>query len=763
MKKDRYNPVEESHLKKRDDFEALPEDKRREEVNRLHEKANIEKCDSFHTLLENEKDSDKEKDLRLAVEISEAVKKEGGMALVVGGFARDVAMAKFGHELTSKDIDIEVYGLDFDKLQDLLTRFGEVDIVGASFGVVKIGNLDISIPRRDSKTGRGHKGFKIEGDPDMIIREAAQRRDFTINALALDPLTGEVHDFYSGIEDIKSKTIKATDEKLFGDDPLRVLRAAQFSGRFGFKVDEKTAEICRELDLKELPKERIGEEWLKLLMRSEKPSIGMETARDLEIIKKLHPELEALKGVPQSKKYHPEGDVWTHTKLVVDAAAAIARRQNLNSEEARILILSALCHDFGKPATTEVHEDGKITSYKHDEVGVELSRKFLSDLMISQEIQDKVTSLVREHMFIHHKSGDQEISDATVRRLAARLFPASIQELANLATADKRGGTLASDQEYSAAELLLKRADELSIKESKPKPIAMGRHLLEVGFVPGKAVGAALKEIYDLQLEGKIVNLDEAKNYAKLLFFINETQDRNIKFVELLNGIAMDKEEMISFIKQRFATEKVHDMGTLTMTLILKGESLPPVLEKNKIAILTAHKFGPVWFSHLNKEFYSSSWKSFYGRFEADIKDKLDELKLLSYDDQLNIGLDLIKNIDKESIENYDKTFGIKPIKSDGKFALYSTDGYPFEAGMFEGFKIMVQYDPERKRIAISVLDEDPNKVEQIDEQIRKILPEFAKAKHVGYLFAEDESGQDNIYNPEDAEKIYQTLVESIN
>lgn len=496
-KLDKFNPVVESQ---------------REEVIDVYEKAHIENTDKFSQLFEKENDPEQKENLELAIKVAEAVKEKGGVALVVGGFARDAALSKFGYKLKPNDIDIEVYGLEFDELKNVLDKLGTINVVGEAFKVIKLGGLDISIPRRDSKTGRGHKGFTVEGDPNMLIKEAAQRRDFTINALALDPLTGEILDFYGGIEDVKNKILRATDEKLFGDDSLRVLRAAQFAGRFGFDIDSKTLEICRSLDLTELPKERVGEEWLKLLMKADKPSVGLDAMLELGVLDQLHPELKALVGVPQNPEYHPEGDVWVHTSLVVDAAVEIAEENSLNEEDKLVLALSALCHDLGKPATTKIQEDGKITSYGHEGEGVLLSEKFLKSLNINQDIIKKVLLLVDDHMFIHHK----DVVDSSVRRLARRLYPATIRELAWLATADVRGSTLfKAGEDYPRAEALVKKAEELAVKDSRPEPLIMGRDLLEIGFKPGKRIGEILKEVEELQLDGKINNSEEAKVYVR--------------------------------------------------------------------------------------------------------------------------------------------------------------------------------------------------------------------------------------------------------
>lgn len=520
MSKDKYNPVEESHLQARDSFDALPGEEKQAEVNRLHEQALIENVDSFYKLTEKETDDKNKEELLLALRVCEVVKEKGGLALVVGGFARDAALGKFGYDLKPKDIDIEVYGLEADVLKGVLGELGKVDIVGEAFQVFKLKTLDISIPRRDSKTGKGHKGFKVEGDPNMLVMEAARRRDFTINALALDPLTGEILDFYGGIEDIEKKNLRATDNEAFAEDPLRVLRAMQFAARFGFNIDQETVELCRSLDLGELSPERIGGEWLKLLDKAPKPSIGLEWALKLGVLDKLHPELKALIGVPQNPEYHPEGDVWTHTKLVLDSAADIAKERGLEGEDRMLLILSAICHDLGKPATTIKNEEtGKVTSYGHEEAGLEPAKRFLDMLYIKKDIAEKVLILVKNHMFIHN-SYNPQLTDSAIRRRARDMYPVTIKDLVYLSTADYRGALRPG--EYVAAEEFLKRSEQLKVESDKPKPLIGGRDLLEIGFKPGPTVGKILKEIEELQLDGKITNFDEAINHARVSLHITE-------------------------------------------------------------------------------------------------------------------------------------------------------------------------------------------------------------------------------------------------
>jgi len=507
--KEKVDPVGPEDRVAREEFENLSAGEKQKEFARLHEEALLRHTLNFHEKAKAETDPKQKESLMRALDIAESVKAEGGMGLVVGGYARDEALRRFGYNIVPKDIDFEIYGISFEKLKKILSRFGKVNIVGEQFGVFKIGDLDISIPRRDSKTGKGHKGFAVESDPEMTIRAAARRRDFTMNALGLDPLTGEIVDKYGGLKDIQEKILRAVDSETFDEDPLRVLRAMQFAGRFGFSVAPETVELCKHIDFSELPKERIGEEWSKLLLKSPKPSVGMEVARELGVIEKLHPELHALIGVPQDKEHHPEGDAWAHTLLAVDAAAEIAEKENVGEENAKVLLFGALCHDLGKPLATQLHEDGKITSHGHAEAGVEPAKKLLASLNVSKAIVEKVLPLVEEHMF---PLTNPEPSPAAVRRLARRLHPATIGELVLVSKADK-GGRGILYKRFLESEALLRIAEALEIKEAKPTPLVDGRDLILLGMKPSKHFGEILNELLEAQLEGKFRTKEEGIAY----------------------------------------------------------------------------------------------------------------------------------------------------------------------------------------------------------------------------------------------------------
>jgi len=751
--RDKFNPITEDHLELRKALDSLPKEELDKRVLEIQDRAQIENCSSFYDLTKREEDPGLKLMLEQTINIAERVKKLGGIAMVVGGYTRDTIMAKFGIGKRSKDVDIEIYGVEPDILESELSEVGQVNTVGKSFGVFKIGELDISVPRSDSKVGAGHKGFEIKGDPQMSIIEASRRRDFTMNAMLLDPLTGGVIDYYGGVDDIRDKNIRVVDPEKFGEDPLRVLRAGQFAGRFDFGLDLETIKIARDVDIAELPKERIGEEWMKLLLKSERPSIGLEAMRWLGVIDKLHPELRALIDVPQNPEYHPEGDVWTHIKKVADQAAFICFRENLNEDERKLIMLSALCHDLGKPEKTTIDESGKIISHGHEDAGIEPTKRFLESLNVPKDLIAKVCIIVQYHM---RPLLMNEVTEKGVRKLSAQIAPISIKLLTLFSEADLMG----FDQPTKGPEIR-KVADALSVSELKPKSIFSGKDLLELGAKPGKDMGEILRKLYEWQLNGHFLSFKDGLKFAQLAKFIVESRNLNISSAVLLNGEVMTKDEMIDYVESRLTDEGIQDMGTLVMTLILSGRDLPEVLEKNKSAILTAHKYGPIWFSHLSKEFYETSWKSFYGKFESGGKEIARPLKDKSYLEQLEIGLDLIQTPRAGSIKLYERSLDIKPVDHSGFFALYNTDEYPFGSGMFDGYRVMVQFNPDKNRVSVSILDENTERVAELDRIVRQLIPELAGAKKAGYLTA-DEKSDGTAFKFEDAKDMYYKLASQL-
>ena len=436
--------------------------------------------------------------------IAHCVQKAGGRALLVGGCVRDALLG-----LEAQDIDIEVFGLSPTKLESLLCTHFPLDHVGKAFGVLKIRNLpiDITLPRRESKSGTGHKGFLVEADPYLNFAEAAARRDFTVNAISWDPITAELIDPYNGLHDLTDGCLRHTSEK-FGEDALRVLRAMQFAARFDFCVEPATVALCRRLECDDLPAERIFEEWKKLLLKGCRPSTGLAFLRECGWLR-YYPELHALDGCRQDPEWHPEGDVWTHTLLCLDVFA----RERIGEEwEDLVVGFAILCHDFGKPATTFHAADGHIRSPGHAEKGVGLARSFLSRLTRHKALLDAVTPLVHHHMrpLELYKS---RAGDAAIRRLSQKV--GRIDRLIRIDSADRQGRGPMEIGESPQGRWLLKRAEALAVKDAAPQPIVQGRHLIALGETPGPHFKALLSECYEAQLDGRFADIDSGIDFVK--------------------------------------------------------------------------------------------------------------------------------------------------------------------------------------------------------------------------------------------------------
>jgi tRNA nucleotidyltransferase (CCA-adding enzyme) len=451
------------------------------------------------------------------LKLARAVRAEGGRALLVGGCVRDSLMGG-----RPKDWDVEVYNVEPARLRSLLEELGRVDAVGEAFTVYKVGpDLDVSLPRRERKSGRGHRAFVVEGDPTMSIEEAARRRDFTINAILEDPLTGEILDPYDGRADLEKKLLRAVSVETFAEDSLRVLRAAQFAARFEFEIEEGTVDLCRSIDLTDLPRERVWGEMEKLLLRARKPSIGFRWLHKLGAFDQLFPELKALVGVPQQREWHPEGSVDIHSWLVVDRARE--QIDDLPYAKQVTVMLAALCHDFGKPATTKF-EEGKWRSRGHEEAGVQPTESFLERLNIhtldGYGVRSQVVALVRDHL----KPGEfykkrDEVGDGAFRRLARRCELELLYRVARADSLGRNADWVPREQWFTAEaqEWFIERARSLAVEERAPVPILMGRHLLEMGLTPGPRIGEITRAVYEMQLDGRVTTLEEAREEARRL------------------------------------------------------------------------------------------------------------------------------------------------------------------------------------------------------------------------------------------------------
>jgi tRNA nucleotidyltransferase (CCA-adding enzyme) len=404
-------------------------------------------------------------------------------AYLVGGCVRDTLLG-----IAHKDFDLEVYGVGYEALARALSPHGRVDRVGKSFGVIKFssprgGQWDFSLPRRDSKLSAGHKGFEVEFDPHIQPREAASRRDFTINALMFDPRTGEYLDFFGGRQDLANRVLRHTSPA-FVEDPLRVLRGMQFAARFDLTAAPETVELCRSIvsTFSELAVERVGLEWFKWALAGRRPSAGLQFLKTAGWLRHF-PELAALDGTPQDPEWHPEGDVFTHTCHCCDALAAL-------------------------PA----ERDGRmrIVSPGHEEQGGPLAEAFLARIGAPNEIKERVPPLVK-----HHLAHLQLAGDRSVRRLANALKPATIAELCLVMIADQFGRPPKPRELHAGVVKLKARADALRLRDAAPKPLLQGRHLIARGRKPGAEFGKLLAAAFEAQLEGAFTDLDGAQRWLE--------------------------------------------------------------------------------------------------------------------------------------------------------------------------------------------------------------------------------------------------------
>ena len=441
------------------------------------------------------------------LEIARIVRNAGGRAFLVGGCVRDSLLSKSD----VKDFDIEVFGLAPDVLREALEKRFRLDLVGLSFGVLKIHghDIDVSLPRRESKQGTGHKGFLIDSDPMMSVRDAASRRDFTVNAIYLDPLTGEYEDPWRGREDLSNGILRHVSEK-FAEDPLRVLRGMQFVARFGLEPHSSTLRLCQTMSIENLPPERLMEEWKKFLLKGIRMSNGLDFLRRTGWVRHF-PELSRLIGCKQEPEWHPEGDVWNHTCCCLNAFAA-ERHLCSDDHENLVVGLAVLCHDFGKPFCSRFDsKKNRIRSLGHDVQGVEPTLSFLKRLTNEERLLKEVPPLVKCHMLPYAMwKGDSR--DSAIRRLALRV--GSIDRLIRVCAADAAGRP-PFPKDCESLEWLAKEASRLKVRDAIPKPIVQGRDLISLGMKPGIEFGAILKRCFEAQLDGVFYDHDGGMEYLK--------------------------------------------------------------------------------------------------------------------------------------------------------------------------------------------------------------------------------------------------------
>ena len=449
-----------------------------------------------------------ESDLETARRIAGCAAALGGRAYFVGGCVRDRIMGK-----ENKDLDIEIHGLPCENVKAILDGLGDCITVGASFGVFRLKGreIDIALPRSETGTGRGgHKDFEIFVDPYIGPQKAARRRDFTINALMQDILSGEISDFFGGLEDIRAGIIRHVDDLAFAEDPLRVLRACRFAARFGFRIADETAALCRRMDLSRLSAERITGELENALLKAETPSVFFEELKKMDGLSFWFPEINALSGIRQDPAFHPEGDVWKHTMKTLDEAAKLRER----AENPFWFMLSALCHDLGKSVSTR-EIDGSIHAYGHEETGAEAAERLLRRLTRETKLQQYVLNMVRLHMrpnmLVQQKASDKAFM---------RLFDLSVcpEDLLLLSEADHAGSCAGA---YDAiGSVLREKLGEYHRRMALP--YVKGEDLIKAGVEPSPAFSEALRYAHKLRLAG----VDKKEALTQTMGFLRQIGER---------------------------------------------------------------------------------------------------------------------------------------------------------------------------------------------------------------------------------------------
>ena len=446
-----------------------------------------------------------EKDIQTAQSIARRVSESGGRAYYVGGFVRD---SLTGRE--NKDVDIEVHGISPRELESILDSLGQRLSVGESFGVYNIKgcSLDIAMPRKEEQRGQGHRDFDIFVDPFIGTESAARRRDFTVNAMMQDVLTGEIIDHFGGREDLRRGIIRHVCDASFAEDALRVLRCAQFAARFDYTVAEETMRLCSGMELEHLPRERVMGELEKALLKAERPSVFFEVLREMGQLGFWFTELEALIGVPQSPVYHAEGDVWRHTMMVLDEAAKLRSQ----AENPLWFMLSALCHDMGKAVCTE-EKNGTIHAYRHEQAGLPIVKSFLNRLTLESKLIKYVLNMTELHM-----KPNTMAEAGSSKKTIMHMFDSSVdpQGLLCLALADDLGRIALKPGGGNAAFLNEKLEAYISLMA---KPCVQGRDLVEAGLRPGEYFTEVLAYAHKLHLAGidKENALRQSLGYARKL------------------------------------------------------------------------------------------------------------------------------------------------------------------------------------------------------------------------------------------------------
>lgn len=441
-------------------------------------------------------------DIKTAKRLAKLVCEKGGKAYYVGGCVRDKLM---GTEC--KDIDIEVHGILKSDLEQIIDTLGHRMEFGVSFGIygIKGCGIDIALPRTERAKGSGHRDFDVTPDPFIGTKKAAMRRDFTINALMEDILTGEIIDHFGGIDDIKNKILRHVNENTFPEDPLRVLRAAQFAARFEFEISKETIQLCKSIDISTLSRERVELELIKALLKAKRPSLFFNAMRKMDQLSVWFPEAEKLIGIPQHKIYHMEGDVWDHTMMVLDEAAKYRSRVSYPYG----FMMTALVHDFGKIICTE-EKNGIYHAYGHETKGIDIVREFLRRITCEKKLVRYVLNMTELHMKPNVLAGSYSSLKATNKMFDSSVCP---EDLIYFAKADNDGRITEEKSEFNER-FLTERLD--AYKSIMAEPYVAGKDLIDAGLVPDKNFSEILNYAHKLRLAGikKESALKQTLSYA---------------------------------------------------------------------------------------------------------------------------------------------------------------------------------------------------------------------------------------------------------
>ncbi|MGA2588103.1 MAG: HD domain-containing protein [Candidatus Aminicenantales bacterium] len=437
----------------------------------------------------------------------------------VGGYVRDRLRG-----ISSDDIDILVTRRPLEDIVTKIEPYGKVDLVGKSFGIIKFTikgkTYDLALPRTDRPKGdasRGHKNILASSDPDLPLETDLERRDFRCNSIALRLADGKLIDPFDGAKDIRAQIIRVTNPKSFPEDPLRVLRAARLASILGFSMDPAIYDLAKSIDLSGLSVERVNEELFKILLFSDRPSLGLEELFKLGALRQLFPELYALTLIIQDSVFHPEKDdfghhtVWHHTKLTVDQARRLAGSSKWEAAKILALLLAALFHDVGKAETTQWEfKRGRmvITSAGHDGASERIARKIFSRLRIFSWNGFPLRKTALLLIKTHHRASELWQNRKSVTRKAFNRLASDtageIELVAYLDVADRKGRKDRPVQGLDReGKWLLGKFRELRVDRETIKPLIMGRDLIKLGVAPGPEMGKMLDELYKRQMDNE--------------------------------------------------------------------------------------------------------------------------------------------------------------------------------------------------------------------------------------------------------------------